>query len=112
MELTGHGRGRVYTRTKLHPDDVLSIISGGVAVDLGLVEGRHYFLFYSWFNRRSKIAVVSAEKRLVTILERYHAVPDGVKSVTKEREKEAYDLLQNFLFARIKAKNSQGNGAA
>ena len=48
----------------------------------------------------------------MTILERYHAVPDGVKSVTKEREKEAYDLLQNFLFARIKAKNSQGNGAA
>ena len=26
MELSGHGRGRIYLRTKMHPDDVLAVI--------------------------------------------------------------------------------------
>lgn len=96
----------------MHPDDVLSIISGGGAVELGSDDRGKFFLFYSWPNRRSKIAIVSADKYLVTILERYHAVPIGVKNVTKDLEKEAYDLLQKFLFTRFKTKNQQNNGAA
>ena len=113
MELTGHGRGRIYSRTKMHPDDVLDVISGNATVDLGGVDGGRYLLFYSPPDGDTKIAIVSEDVgRVVTILEGSYGVPEGVKRVTRKMKKEAHKLLQDFLFARLKAKNRQSSGAA
>lgn len=113
MKLTWHGTKRVYDRTKMHLNDVLSIISAGAAVDLGLVGGERYFLFYSPPNKSTKIAVVSADRmRLISIWESDYTLPSGIKRITWEMKREARILLQKFLFARIKAKNAQHKGAA
>lgn len=104
MELTGHGRIRIYHRTKMHPDDVLSIISGDGAVDLGSsADGRRYFLFHSPSDGDAKVAVVSEDSRhLITILGKDYMLPAGVKRITRKFESEARALLQGFLFTRFK----------
>ena len=113
MELSNHGLERIYDRTKLHPDDVLSIVSAEAAVDLGVADGQRYFLFYSQPNKSTKIALVSEDRRrLISIWEKDYNLPTGVKKVTWQRERDAQTLLQAFLFARIKAKNKQNGGAA
>lgn len=113
MELSYHGFERIYGRTKMLPEDVLSVISSEAAVDLGSVERRRYFLFYSPPDKDTKVAIVSEDRtRLITIWEKDYNFPVGVKRVTQKMEKEAHKFLQNFLFARIKAGSRQNNGAA
>ena len=115
MELTGHARGRIIydERTRMHLDDVLSVVSGNATVYLGVADKGRYLLFHSPPDKGSKIAIVSEDTgRIITILDGSYGVPVGVKKVTRKMELKARDLLRDFLFARIKAKNSQSSGAA
>ena len=113
MELSNHGRERIYGRTKMLPEDVLSIVSGEAAVDLGSVERRRYFLFYSPPDRDTKVAIVSEDRtRIISIWEKDYNFPVGIRRVTQWHEKRARILLQDFLFARFKEKNQQDNGTA
>ena len=105
MELTVHAIERIYDRTEMRPKDVLSVISGGAVVDLGMDnKGRQYFLFYSPNDNDAKVAVVSmGPTRVITILKSGYILPRGVKRVTRRLKEEARALLQKFVLARINA---------
>lgn len=104
MDFTSHGAGRIYDRTRMRPEDVLSIVSDGVAVDLGLAsDGYRYFLFFSPPNNRTKIAVVSGDRTcLVSIWEDTYSIPDELKKVTRERKHKAREMLRDYIFSKLK----------
>lgn len=104
MKLTTHGFERIYSRTRMHHDDVLSIVENQAAVDLGSAYGQRYFLFHSPPDRRTKIALVSGDlKVLISIWEDDYRCPDGIRKVTPELKMEALIAFRRFRFSRIKA---------
>jgi hypothetical protein len=106
MQLTRHGTERILDRTRMLPGDVLSIIGNKAAVDLGTVDGRSYFLFFSPFDQCTKIAIVSKDLTiLISVWEKDFHCPDGIQKVTPELEMKARDALKQFLFAKFKAQS-------
>lgn len=105
MDFTSHGAERIYDRTKMRPEDVLSIVSDGVGVDLGMSsnDGYRYFLFYSPPDGCTKIAVVSGDRAcLVSVWEATYHIPSELKRVTKKMKHQARKILQDYVFSKLK----------
>ncbi len=96
MEITKHGKKRVYDRTDMLPDDVLSLISNEFAVRLASAGTTStYHLFYSPPDGDTKIAVVSGDGAvLITVWEKDYLLPRGVERVTPELEQKARTLFK------------------
>lgn len=109
MELTIHGLERIYGRTKMLPEDVLSIVSSGAAVPLGSDEEYAFHLFYSPPDRQVKIAVISKSgSHLVSVWKASYLLPAGVSRVTPRHEKAARSAMSDFLFKKLRETARQG----
>ncbi len=99
MELTQHARKRIQGRTSMLAEDVLYIISKNAAILLGQANGYEYLLFYSAFDRVSKIAVVSQSRsHLISVWNQRYFLPKGVGKPTKARKKAAYVAYRQIMF--------------
>lgn len=106
MDATTHGVIRIFGRTKMRVDDVLSVIEGKAAVELGRSDGLIYFLFYSPPDGRTKIALVPENLTcVISVWENNYHLPLGVTEVDKELNRKARKLLRNFLVSRIGIEN-------
>jgi hypothetical protein len=102
MDASVHGLERIYGRTKMLTEDVLSIIEAGAVVDLGKDERARYLLFYSRPDRKTKVAVVSLDGSvLISILHNDFFLPEGVARVTKRRDHEAQEKFARFIFTQV-----------
>lgn len=106
MELTKHGKDRIQGRTKLLDKDVLSIISEGAVVELGIADEKEFLLFYSPFDERCKIAIVSKGRRhLISIWGTNFHLPEGIRKPTKSLNKSALTKYRNFAFKKATGMN-------
>ncbi|MDO8593591.1 MAG: hypothetical protein Q7R59_01675 [bacterium] len=104
MDFTDHGIEHICDRTSMRPEDVLSVVSDGASVDLGLSSnGYRYFLFYSSPDNCTKIAIVSGDRTcLVSIWENNYRLPEDVKKATRGRDYRARKKLRAYVFSRLK----------
>lgn len=101
MHLPIHGYERILGRTEMHADNVVALIEADACVSLGKREGREYVLFYSPFDRRAKIAVLTAFRQvLITVLER-DEVPSEIDPVTAANCMESEARLQRYVWKRV-----------
>lgn len=101
MDVTFHGTKRVFSRTKMRLEDVLSVVKNNAAVELGRAGNLIYFLFYSPPDNCTKIALVSEDKHLlVSVWENDYRLPKGVGIVNWKLKHEAKRLLRSFLISR------------
>lgn len=102
MELSNHGVERIQERTKMVQKDVLDVVNGGAAIELGTIAQGAFLLFYSPYDRNTKIAVVSQDRKvLVSIWENYFKLPEGIKRPSGKDHRKARIKLQDFLYQRM-----------
>ena len=102
MEISKHGHLRAMDRTRMLPEDVLSVVKSGMVVPLGFVNGCEFLLFYSPFDRDGKIAVVSEERTLlISVWEPFFTLPAGIIRPTRDMVNESKRLFNAFLFGKL-----------
>jgi hypothetical protein len=98
MYITKHAKKRSLERTRLHPEDVRSIVQDGACVKLGEDDEYRYWLLFSPFDNDYKIAVSRSDSAsLVTLWESDFALPERVRYPTLEDRSEARRLLQRWV---------------
>ncbi len=105
MLVTDHALLRIRQRSRLSADQIVSLIEHGAFVSLGTSEQYEYLLFYSPLDRRTKIAIVSANRTtLVSIWENDFVRPASISKITKARVLEVKKLWKRYVFEKIVVK--------
>ena len=103
MVITKHGYQRITQRTKMPPEEVLSMVNEGSAVLLGNKKGRNFFLIFSSPDDDLKIVVTSAiDGALITVLEKDHITGQGIMRPTKRLNSQARQLFQEYFFRKVR----------
>ncbi len=105
MKLSVHGYKRIRGRTKLLAKDVLSILSGGAAIELGSAKDCEFLLFYSPPDKHTKIAVVAKNRSiLVSVWESTFLLPEGILKPNFRRREAAQKAFARFVIDNSIAK--------
>lgn len=103
VDISIHGHLRVYDRTKMLPEDVLSLIRANKVVSLGVNNKQEFLLFYSPREKMSKVAIVSADRStLISVWEIDFNFPHNIIRPTKGMIHQAKTLMNEYLFNQAK----------
>lgn len=104
MDIGVHALERILGRTRMLPEDVENVIAAGAYVSLGAREGSEFVLFYSPWERRAKIAIISrVRKKLISVWETsFLGLPSGVSAVTPDFCRQAELELERYILTRVK----------
>jgi hypothetical protein len=102
MDVTIHALERIIERTRMTPKDVLAIIQAGASVSLGMVDKHEFFLFWSPFDNKHKIAILGNDnKKLITVWETHFRLPKQTKKITSGRKRLSRNKFQEFMKQRV-----------
>lgn len=98
MQLTVHGVERAQMRTKMHVNEVRSIIASDAVADLGSSGEYSYLLFYALRDGTFKIAVTTRDRgSLISIWDQDFHLPENVEKVNTRHRRRALRALASFM---------------